>query len=146
MNGLRDALKANSRSFSFRCPTDDGRIKPDLVANGDGACSALNGSNSAYGTLSGAACHHRTPPAPPRSSSRKYRRLFLGSEMRSSKLKALFLDTADDRADPCCAGLDRSRRHFHHHERPSLLPPPPQSRSQNSRARRDHPPALHGFA
>lgn len=57
MNDLRDALKANSISFSSWGPTDDGRFKHDLVANSDGVCSVLNGSNSAYGTHNGAACH-----------------------------------------------------------------------------------------
>jgi len=52
-NGLRDLLKPNFSSFSSSGPTDDGRIKPDLVANGDGVYSALNGGNSAYGTLGG---------------------------------------------------------------------------------------------
>lgn len=34
-------------------PTDDGRIKPDVVANGTSLFSASNGSNTSYATLSG---------------------------------------------------------------------------------------------
>ncbi len=40
-------------SFSSYGPTDDGRIKPDLVANGVGLRSSYIGSDSAYASLSG---------------------------------------------------------------------------------------------
>lgn len=40
-------------SFSSFGPTDDGRLKPDVVANGEGLFSSIASSNSSYGTLSG---------------------------------------------------------------------------------------------
>jgi hypothetical protein len=39
--------------FSGRGPTDDGRVKPDLVANGDGLYSTLDNADDAYGVASG---------------------------------------------------------------------------------------------
>lgn len=99
-SGLRDPSKANSSSFSSWGPTDDGRIKPDLVANGDGVYSPLNGSNSAYGTLSGTSMSSPNAAGTAAQLVEEYRRLFPGSDMRSSTLKALLLHTADDRGNP----------------------------------------------
>lgn len=45
-----DVQLANSSSVG---PTDDGRIKPDIVANGTNVTSTYTGSNTAYATLSG---------------------------------------------------------------------------------------------
>lgn len=98
-NSLRDLFKANSSSFSSWGPTDDGRIKPDLVANGDGVYSALNGSNSAYGSLSGTSMSSPNAAGTAAQIIEEYRRLFPGSDMRSSTLKALLLHTADDRGN-----------------------------------------------
>ena len=40
-------------SFSSYGPTDDGRIKPDLVANGVGLTSSYTGGDASYASLSG---------------------------------------------------------------------------------------------
>jgi|GEM_PF-6957522 len=45
-----DVISAANSSWG---PTDDGRIKPDLVGNGVGLYSSSSGSNSQYATLSG---------------------------------------------------------------------------------------------
>jgi hypothetical protein len=39
--------------FSSYGPTDDGRVKPDVVGNGQGLFSTFSGSNTAYGNMSG---------------------------------------------------------------------------------------------
>ena len=52
-NGARDPAAASVSAFSSWGPTDDGRIKPDLVANGDLLYSSLGSSNTAYGNYSG---------------------------------------------------------------------------------------------
>jgi hypothetical protein len=39
--------------FSSYGPTDDGRVKPDVVGNGQGVFSTLSGGNAAYGNMSG---------------------------------------------------------------------------------------------
>ncbi|GAB3555670.1 hypothetical protein GCM10027577_42000 [Spirosoma fluminis] len=46
-------VSLNSTSFSGWGPTDDGRIKPDLLGIGTDVFSTLAGSNTAYGLLSG---------------------------------------------------------------------------------------------
>nr|MCU0794236.1 S8 family serine peptidase [Opitutaceae bacterium] len=97
LNGMRDPSRANASVFSSFGPTDDGRIKPDLVANGDGVYSSLNGSDAAYGTLSGTSM--ATPNAVGTAALliEEYARLFPGGAMRSSTLKGLLIHTADDR-------------------------------------------------
>ena len=98
-SGLRDPSKAAVSSFSSWGPTDDGRVKPDLVANGDGVYSSLNGSNAAYGGMSG------TSMATPNATGtavllvQEYSRLFPGGAMRSATLKGLLIHTADDRGN-----------------------------------------------
>ncbi len=97
-SGARDVAKANVSSFSCWGPTDDGRIKPDLVADGEGLYSSLNGSDTSYGTYSG------TSMATPNASGtaalvvKEYINLF-GAAMRSSTLKGLLIHTADDRGN-----------------------------------------------
>ncbi|HEX7260648.1 MAG TPA: S8 family serine peptidase, partial [Luteolibacter sp.] len=97
--GLRDPSKANSSSFSAWGPTDDGRIKPDVVANGDALYSSLSGSNTSYGTYSGTSM--ATPNATGSASLlvQQYGNLFPGQAMRSSTLKGLLIHTADDRGN-----------------------------------------------
>ncbi len=98
-SGLRDPSKANVSYFSTWGPTDDGRIKPDVVANGEGLYSSLAGSNAAYGTYSGTSM--ATPNACGSASLliQQYGSLFPGQAMRASTLKALLIHTADDRGN-----------------------------------------------
>lgn len=51
--GYRGPSSVSMSSFSCWGPTDDGRIKPDIVGNGVGLFSTLETSGSAYGSLSG---------------------------------------------------------------------------------------------
>lgn len=99
-SGERDPSKANVTSFTSWGPTDDGRIKPDIVANGDGVYSSLNGSNTSYGTYSGTSM--ATPNATGTAALliEEYGRLFANGAMRSSTLKGLLIHTADDRGLP----------------------------------------------
>ncbi|MGY6561157.1 MAG: S8 family serine peptidase [Luteibaculaceae bacterium] len=82
-------------SFSGWGPTDDGRIKPDIVGNGVGLFSAASSGDAAYATLSGTSMS-----APNVSGS-----LILLQEayeelneefMLASTLKALTIHTADE--------------------------------------------------
>jgi hypothetical protein len=97
---VRDPSKATITSFTSWGPTDDGRIKPDLVANGATVYSSFSGSNNAYGTYSG------TSMAAPNATGTaallvgQYGGLFPGQAMRASTLKGLLIHTADDRGTP----------------------------------------------
>lgn len=100
-SGQRDPAKATIASFSSTGPTDDGRIKPDLVANGVGLYSTYDNSNTAYNSISG------TSMASPNATGSAallidlYRDLFGSTAaMRSSTLKALLIHTATDIGNP----------------------------------------------
>ena len=94
-SGYTNAGAVRITGFSSYGPTDDGRIKPDIVGNGAGLYSCNNTGNSAYYSSSGtsmsspsvaASClllqqHHNNKKA-------RY--------MRSSSLKALVIHTADE--------------------------------------------------
>ncbi len=82
-------------SYSAFGPTDDGRIKPDLVGNGSNLYSAYYNSDTDYRFLSG------TSMAAPNVSGSLalLQELYFSkfnSYMRSSTLKGLVLHTADD--------------------------------------------------
>ncbi len=83
-------------SFSSWGPTDDGRIKPDLVGMGVALNSTVNTSTTAYASLSG------TSMASPNVSGslillqEAYNQKYSGAFMRSASLKGLALHTADD--------------------------------------------------
>jgi Subtilase family/GEVED domain/Secretion system C-terminal sorting domain len=83
-------------TFSSWGPTDDGRIKPDLVAVGVNLFSTSNSSTTGYTVLSG------TSMSSPQTSGsllllqEAYANLNAGQLMRSSTLKGLALHTAED--------------------------------------------------
>lgn len=82
-------------TFSAWGPTDDGRIKPDLVACGVNLYSAVNTSTSSYGTKSG------TSMATPNASGsallvQQYYKQLHNTFMKAATLKALLIHTADE--------------------------------------------------
>ncbi len=100
--GGRNLNNGTITSFSSWGPTDDGRIKPDIVANGSSLFSTGIASPTSYATMSG------TSMASPNAAGSAmlivdlYSRLNGGNAPRSSTLKGLLLHTADDmgRAGP----------------------------------------------
>jgi hypothetical protein len=96
----RSLTLATMTNFSAWGPTDDGRIKPDLVTNGASVYSTQSGSDSAYGTMSG------TSMAAPSASGavvllqELFMRLFPGHALRAATAKGLLLHTADDLGPP----------------------------------------------
>lgn len=96
-SGSRDPSQATIAYFSSLGPCDDGRIKPDLVANGIDLYSSVATTNTAYdGTYSGTSM--ATPNALGSASLlvQLYAREFSGQRMRASTLKSLMIHTADD--------------------------------------------------
>lgn len=99
-NGPSLASDIKISSFSSWGPTDDGRIKPDIVGPGVNLFSTTNVSTKSYAFLSG------TSMASPQVAGSifllqdLYAQLNNNNLMRSSTLKALVLHTADDAGRP----------------------------------------------
>ncbi len=96
----RDITKATLTSFSSTGPCDDGRIKPDLVANGASVTSCVDWSNSAYTSMSGTSMASPNACGSAALLVQHYGRLFPGGAMRSSTLKGLLIHAADDLGNP----------------------------------------------
>ena len=97
--GYSGPSSVNITGFSSRGPTDDGRIKPDIVGDGSNLLSANNSSSTAYGRSSG------TSMSGPNVAGsmlllQELHREMTGEFMRSSSLKGLVLHTADDAGNP----------------------------------------------
>jgi len=94
--GVRAPASGTMSSFSSWGPCDDGRIKPDVVANGVGVYSTLATSDAAYASYNGTSM--ATPSAAGSAAllAQLYAREFSGQWMRASLLKGLLIHTADD--------------------------------------------------
>lgn len=84
-----------ANSSSSQGPSDDGRVKPDIAADGTNLFSSIGTSNTAYATFSG------TSMASPNTSGtllllQQYYNDLHSSYMRASTLKALVCHTAGD--------------------------------------------------
>jgi len=91
---LRSPAAGTMSTFSNWGPTDDGRIKPDVVGNGVDLHSTHNAGNAAYATASGTSM--ATPNVCGTATQLlEYFRRF-GDEPRASTMKALLIHTADD--------------------------------------------------
>ncbi|MBX7207506.1 MAG: S8 family serine peptidase [Verrucomicrobiaceae bacterium] len=94
--GTRSLADAYMSYYSSWGPTDDGRIKPDLVANGEWLYSSFSSGDAAYNYMSG------TSMATPNATGSAtlvihwWDTLFPGHALRASTLKALLIETADD--------------------------------------------------
>lgn len=94
--GVRSTNGVNTASYSGWGPADDGRIKPDLVANGESLYSSTAASDSSYATLSG------TSMATPNAAGAAALLLDWAHRLRpewmprAATLKALLIHSADD--------------------------------------------------
>lgn len=82
-------------SFSCWGPTDDGRIKPDLVANGVGVYSSLATNNSAYASWNGTSMATPNAAGSMALVQEHYHNLN-GQYMLAATLKALMIHTAHE--------------------------------------------------
>lgn len=99
-SGSRDISKATMGNFSSWGPTDDGRIKPDLVANGVGIYSPINNTNTSYATYSGTSMSSPNACGSAALLVEQFSQLFPGKAMRAATLKSLLIHTADDLGNP----------------------------------------------
>lgn len=89
-------------SFSAWGPTDDGRIKPDIVADGVNVLSSINTSNSSYAAYSGTSMSSPNAAGSLFLLQEYYSKLKNSASafLRSATLKGLAIHTADE------AGID----------------------------------------
>jgi hypothetical protein len=80
---------------SSRGPTDDGRIKPDIVANGNGVYS-IGSTAGSYGRRSGTSMSTPNATGSAILLQDYFSKRFPGHLLRSDTLKGLILHTADD--------------------------------------------------
>jgi hypothetical protein len=94
--GYRAPGDVRMSSFSGWGPTDDGRIKPDIVANGVGLYSAIRTSNTAYATYSGTSMSAPSVTGSIALLLQHQKNLHGTQRLRASTIKALLLHTADE--------------------------------------------------
>jgi hypothetical protein len=82
--------------FSGWGPTDDGRIKPDVVANGVAVFSSVNSNDHAYETLGGTSMAAPTVSGSLNLLAMHHRTTHDGQSARAATLKALVIHTADE--------------------------------------------------
>ncbi len=84
-------------SFSSWGPADDGRIKPDISANGVGLYSTFNGSNTDYSSISGTSMSCPSVTGSLALLQEHYENLNgTGNFMTAATTKALVIHTADE--------------------------------------------------
>ena len=94
--GWTQAADVSLASFSGCGPTDDGRIKPDLVANGIGLYSTYTESDTSYASFSGTSMSGPNAAGAIHLLAQFWRDEKPGLTARSSTLKALVLHTANE--------------------------------------------------
>ncbi len=82
--------------FSSWGPTDDGRIKPDLVANGVILYSPLDGSDTDYGSYSGTSMSSPSAAGSAHLLVQQYKGIHGGTPPLAATVKALLIHTADE--------------------------------------------------
>ena len=94
-NGWQSAAGVSMSSFSSWGPTDDGRIKPDIVGMGVNLNSSVSASNTAYQQMSGTSMSGPNVAGSLILIQQRYQQVH-NRFMRSSTLKALAIHTADE--------------------------------------------------
>ncbi|MFH1739690.1 MAG: S8 family serine peptidase [bacterium] len=87
---------ASMTDFSSWGPTDDGRIKPDVVANGRKLWSCYADSDEAYGPYSGTSMAAPTVTGIIACLVQQFRRRFAGADPSPATMKGILIHTARD--------------------------------------------------
>ena len=93
---LRSLSNATMTSFSSWGPCDDGRIKPDVVANGWELYSSSSTGDTSYVSKTGTSQAAPSAMGAAALLEQLYAREFSGQRMLASTLKGLMIHTADD--------------------------------------------------
>ena len=93
---LRSLSNATMTSFSSWGPCDDGRIKPDVVANGWEVYSSSSTGDNSYVSKTGTSQAAPSAMGAAALLEQLYAREFSGQRLRASTLKGLMIHTADD--------------------------------------------------
>lgn len=83
-------------SFSSWGPTDDGRIKPDVVTDGVNVLSSIGTANNAYDVYTGTSMSSPAAAGSLFLLQEYYAKLHAGAFMRSATLKGLAIHTANE--------------------------------------------------
>ncbi len=95
-NGYNTPSDVKLADFSAWGPTDDGRIKPDIVGIGVSVLSGTSSSDNAYESLSGTSMASPTVSGSVLLLQEYYAQLNSGNFMRSSSLRDLVIHTANE--------------------------------------------------
>lgn len=95
-NGYSTPNDVQIASFSSWGPTDDGRIKPELVADGVNVTSSISTSTTAYASLSGTSMATPNVTGSLLLLQEYYKQKHPGAFMLASTVKALAIQSADE--------------------------------------------------
>lgn len=96
LGSVRSVSNASMTSFSSWGPCDDGRIKPDVVANGWELYSSSSTGDTSYVSKTGTSQAAPSAMGSAALLQQLYAREFSGQRMRASTLKGLMIHTTDD--------------------------------------------------